>query len=145
MSCTPAGLLPVYPSGGDRFLIAEPAQWAAATRRPRPDGSSPRPAGTTSAASPGIPNRPATLLIATYSERSLVGGRPWTWAAKYITRLASAVARRGGRHAAGAGGRRRERVELVYPGAVTGSAIWDLAAQDRTMLWTVVGSVAIAS
>jgi hypothetical protein len=32
----------------------------------------------------------------------------------------------------GAGGRRRERVELVYPGAVTGSAIWDLAAQDRT-------------
>ena len=24
-----------------------------------------------------------------------------------------------------------ERVELVYPGAVTGSAIWDLAAQDR--------------
>ncbi len=32
-----------------------------------------------------------------------------------------------------------------HPGAVTGSAIWDLAAQDRTMLWTVVGSVAIAS
>lgn len=28
---------------------------------------------------------------------------------------------------------------------VTGSAIWDLAAQDRTMLWTVVGSVAITS
>jgi hypothetical protein len=45
----------------------------------------------------------------------------------------------------GSRSRRRERVELVYPGAVTGSAIWDLAAQDRTMLWTVVGSVAIAS
>jgi hypothetical protein len=28
---------------------------------------------------------------------------------------------------------------------VTGSAIWDLAAQDRTMLWTVVGSVATAA
>lgn len=44
----------------------------------------------------------------------------------------------------GSRSRRRERVELD-PGAVTGSAIWDLAAQDRTMLWTVVGSVAIAS
>jgi hypothetical protein len=29
----------------------------------------------------------------------------------------------------GSRSRRRERVELVYPGAVTGSAIWDLAAQ----------------
>ena len=30
-----------------------------------------------------IPNRPATLLTAAQSERSLVGGRSWTWAARY--------------------------------------------------------------
>ena len=78
------GCLASYPRGGDRFLIAEPAQWAAAT--PLPSG------------------------------RQCGRSRRWT-------------------SRAGAGGRRRERVELVYPGAVTGSAIWDRAAPDRTMLW----------
>ena len=32
------------------------------------------------------------------------------------------------------------RVELAYPGGVTGHVRWDMDAEDRTMTWTVVGS-----
>ena len=32
------------------------------------------------------------------------------------------------------------RVELSYPGGITGSCRWDMDAVDRTMTWTVIGS-----
>ena len=32
------------------------------------------------------------------------------------------------------------RLDLTYRGGVTGSAVWDMNATDRTMTWTVIGS-----
>ena len=32
------------------------------------------------------------------------------------------------------------QLELAYPGGITGSAVWDMNAADRTMTWTVIGS-----
>lgn len=37
------------------------------------------------------------------------------------------------------------RIELAYPGGVTGSAVWDMNATDRTMTWTVIGSEGTAT
>ena len=37
------------------------------------------------------------------------------------------------------------RVSLSYSGGITGSAVWDMDAADRTMTWTVFGSRGSAS
>jgi predicted dehydrogenase len=37
------------------------------------------------------------------------------------------------------------RVELRYPGGLTGTAVWDMDAADRTMTWTVTGSAGRAT
>ena len=37
------------------------------------------------------------------------------------------------------------KLELAYPGGVTGSAIWDMNATGRTMTWTVIGNEGTAT
>jgi predicted dehydrogenase len=37
------------------------------------------------------------------------------------------------------------RIGLTYPGGITGSAVWDMNAPERKMIWTVVGSEATAT
>lgn len=36
------------------------------------------------------------------------------------------------------------RVELAYPGGVTGHCVWDMDARDRTMTWSVTGTEGVA-
>jgi predicted dehydrogenase len=37
------------------------------------------------------------------------------------------------------------RVELAYPGGVTGHCVWDMDAEDRTMTWSVTGTEGVAT
>jgi hypothetical protein len=37
------------------------------------------------------------------------------------------------------------RVELAYPGGVTGRCMWDMDAGQRTMTWTVTGTAGAAT
>ena len=37
------------------------------------------------------------------------------------------------------------RVELAYPGGVTGHCVWDMDAGDRTMTWSVTGTEGVAT
>jgi predicted dehydrogenase len=37
------------------------------------------------------------------------------------------------------------RVELAYPGGVTGHCVWDMDAAERTMTWTVTGTEGVAT
>ncbi len=37
------------------------------------------------------------------------------------------------------------RVELAYPGGVTGHCVWDMDARDRTMTWSVTGTEGVAT
>ena len=36
------------------------------------------------------------------------------------------------------------RVELAYPGGVTGRCTWDMDAAERTMTWSVTGTEGVA-
>jgi predicted dehydrogenase len=37
------------------------------------------------------------------------------------------------------------RVELAYPGWVTGRCVWDMDAGERTMTWSVTGTEGVAT
>lgn len=37
------------------------------------------------------------------------------------------------------------RVELAYPGGVTGHCVWDMDARERTMTWSVTGTEGVAT
>ena len=37
------------------------------------------------------------------------------------------------------------RVQLAYPGGVTGDCVWDMDAAERTMPWTVAGTEGTAT